>query len=47
MTRKQRLKFIDFGSATLEGQTIHSYSQCPFYRSLEVVIGMPYGSIIR
>jgi serine/threonine protein kinase len=48
-TRKmneQKIKLIDFGSACFEGQTTHTYIQSRFYRSPEVLIGLPYDSAI-
>ena len=42
----QKIKLIDFGSACFEGQTAHSYIQSRFYRSPEVLIGLPYDSAI-
>lgn len=41
-----RIKLIDFGSACFEGQTAHTYIQSRFYRSPEVLIGLPYDSAI-
>ena len=35
-----------FGSACFEGHTSHSYIQSRFYRSPEVLIGLPYDSAI-
>jgi serine/threonine protein kinase len=43
---QQRIKLIDFGSACFEGQTTHTYIQSRFYRSPEVLIGLPYDSAI-
>jgi len=43
---EQRIKLIDFGSACFEGQTTHTYIQSRFYRSPEVLIGLPYDSAI-
>jgi len=43
---KQWIKLIDFGSACFEGQTAHTYIQSRFYRSPEVLIGLPYDSAI-
>jgi len=40
------IKIIDFGSAAFEGYTTHSYIQSRFYRSPEVLIGVPYDSAI-
>lgn len=42
----QRIKLIDFGSACFEGQTAHTYIQSRFYRSPEVLVGLPYDSAI-
>ncbi|KAL3809390.1 hypothetical protein ACHAXA_007869 [Cyclostephanos tholiformis] len=43
---EQWIKLIDFGSACFEGQTAHTYIQSRFYRSPEVLIGLPYDSAI-
>jgi len=43
---KTQIKIIDFGSAAFEGRTTHSYIQSRFYRSPEVLIGLPYDSAI-
>lgn len=40
------VKLIDFGSACFEGYTAHTYIQSRFYRSPEVVLGLPYDSAI-
>jgi len=40
------IKLIDFGSACYEGQTIYSYIQSRFYRSPEVLLGLPYSGAI-
>lgn len=42
----QKIKLIDFGSACFEGQTAHTYIQSRFYRSPEVLVGLPYDSAI-
>ncbi len=36
------IKVIDFGSACHENQTIYTYIQSRFYRSPEVLLGLPY-----
>lgn len=36
------IKVIDFGSACFRRQTIYSYIQSRFYRSPEVILGLPY-----
>lgn len=43
---EQYIKLIDFGSACFEGQTAHTYIQSRFYRSPEVLVGLPYDSAI-
>ncbi|KAI9341647.1 kinase-like domain-containing protein [Obelidium mucronatum] len=40
------IKVIDFGSACHENQTIYTYIQSRFYRSPEVLVGLPYTSSI-
>ncbi|KAG4096931.1 kinase-like protein [Neocallimastix lanati (nom. inval.)] len=40
------LKVIDFGSACHENQTTYTYIQSRFYRSIEVLLGLPYTSSI-
>ena len=40
------IKVIDFGSACHENQTVYSYIQSRFYRSPEVLLGLPYTSTI-
>lgn len=39
---KPDIKVIDFGSACFKRQTIYSYIQSRFYRSPEVILGLPY-----
>lgn len=36
------IKVIDFGSACFTRQTVYSYIQSRFYRSPEVILGLPY-----
>lgn len=43
---KQEIKLIDFGSACFEGHTAHTYIQSRFYRSPEVLVGLPYDGAI-
>lgn len=38
------IKIIDFGSACDERQTVYTYIQSRFYRSPEVLLGLPYVS---
>lgn len=40
------IKVIDFGSACHERQTVYTYIQSRFYRSPEVILGLPYTSAI-
>ncbi|RKO87190.1 kinase-like domain-containing protein, partial [Blyttiomyces helicus] len=40
------IKVIDFGSACHENQTVYTYIQSRFYRSPEVLLGLPYSSAI-
>lgn len=39
---KPNIKVIDFGSACFTRQTIYTYIQSRFYRSPEVILGLPY-----
>lgn len=41
-----KIKVIDFGSACHERQTVYTYIQSRFYRSPEVLLGLPYNSSI-
>jgi len=41
-----QIKVIDFGSACHERQTVYTYIQSRFYRSPEVLLGMPYNTSI-
>ncbi|KDN49201.1 kinase-like protein, partial [Tilletiaria anomala UBC 951] len=40
------IKLVDFGSACHEKQTVYSYIQSRFYRSPEVLLGLPYNAAI-
>ncbi|BFZ53908.1 dual specificity protein kinase yak1 [Savitreella phatthalungensis] len=40
------IKVIDFGSACHERQTVYTYIQSRFYRSPEVLLGLPYSAAI-
>lgn len=40
------IKLVDFGSACHEKQTVYTYIQSRFYRSPEVLLGLPYHSAI-
>lgn len=39
---KPNIKVIDFGSACFTRNTIYTYIQSRFYRSPEVILGLPY-----
>lgn len=41
-----QIKIIDFGSACHEKQTVYTYIQSRFYRSPEVLLGVPYTAAI-
>lgn len=41
-----QIKVIDFGSACHERQTVYTYIQSRFYRSPEVLLGIPYNAAI-
>jgi dual specificity protein kinase YAK1 len=41
-----QVKVIDFGSACFEGHTTFTYIQSRFYRSPEVLLGLPYDGAI-
>ncbi|KAJ1931838.1 dual specificity protein kinase yak1, partial [Linderina pennispora] len=43
---KPVVKIIDFGSACFEWQTTFTYIQSRFYRSPEILLGLPYSSKI-
>ncbi|KAJ1642535.1 dual specificity protein kinase yak1, partial [Coemansia asiatica] len=43
---KPVVKVIDFGSACFEWQTMFTYIQSRFYRSPEILLGLPYSSRI-
>ncbi len=40
------IKLIDFGSACFEGRTTYAYIQSRFYRSPEILLGVPYNGAI-
>ena len=40
------IKVVDFGSACHEHQTVYTYIQSRFYRSPEILLGLPYSSSI-
>jgi serine/threonine protein kinase len=44
--KNRKIKLIDFGSACFEGHTAHTYIQSRFYRSPEVLLGLPYDTAI-
>ncbi|KAL7418440.1 dual specificity protein kinase yak1 [Cryptotrichosporon argae] len=41
-----QIKVIDFGSACHELQTVYTYIQSRFYRSPEVLLGLPYSAAV-
>jgi serine/threonine protein kinase len=43
---RSAIKVIDFGSSCLQDERIYTYIQSRFYRSPEVILGMPYGTEI-
>lgn len=43
---KPDIKVVDFGSACQERETLYTYIQSRFYRSPEVILGLPYTSSI-
>ena len=43
---KSAIKLIDFGSSCFENERLYTYIQSRFYRSPEVILGMPYGIAI-
>ncbi|KAI8469573.1 MAG: kinase-like domain-containing protein [Monoraphidium minutum] len=40
------IKVIDFGSSCFDHETVYTYIQSRFYRSPEVILGLPYGCSI-
>lgn len=40
---KSGIKMIDFGSSCFEDERVYTYIQSRFYRSPEVILGLPYG----
>lgn len=40
------IKVIDFGSSCYSHQRVYTYIQSRFYRSPEVILGLPYGTPI-
>ena len=45
-SKSTNLKVIDFGSACFDGHTVYTYIQSRYYRSPEVILGMPYNTAI-
>lgn len=39
---KTGIKLIDFGTSSFEGKQIYEYLQSRFYRSPEIIMGVPY-----
>lgn len=44
--KRSSIKLIDFGSSCQLGQRVYQYIQSRFYRSFEVLIGIPYDTAI-
>ncbi|EJK44648.1 hypothetical protein THAOC_36797, partial [Thalassiosira oceanica] len=44
--KRSGIKVIDFGSSCRSNQRMYSYIQSRFYRSPEVILGLPYGTPI-
>jgi len=40
--KRSAIKIVDFGSSCQRGQTLYQYIQSRFYRSPEVLLGLPY-----
>ena len=40
------IKVIDFGSASFDGFTVFQYIQSRYYRSPEILLGLPYDAAI-
>lgn len=45
-TKRSEIKLIDFGSGCFDSQTVYTYIQSRFYRSPEIILGIPYTSAI-
>merc|ERR1712196_759446 len=43
---KSGIKIIDFGSSCFENERVYTYIQSRFYRSPEVILGLPYDTAI-
>ena len=43
---KSSIKVIDFGSSCFENERVYTYIQSRFYRSPEVILGLPYDMAI-
>ena len=43
---KSSIKVIDFGSSCFENERVYTYIQSRFYRSPEVILGVPYDMAI-
>eukprot|EP00002_Diphylleia_rotans_P024234 TRINITY_DN4776_c0_g5_i2.p1 TRINITY_DN4776_c0_g5~~TRINITY_DN4776_c0_g5_i2.p1 ORF type:complete len:498 (-),score=82.56 TRINITY_DN4776_c0_g5_i2:798-2291(-) len=44
--QKSAIKVIDYGSSCFESERLYTYIQSRFYRSPEVILGLPYGTPI-
>jgi dual specificity tyrosine-phosphorylation-regulated kinase 2/3/4 len=45
-TKHSDIKLIDFGSSCFDTQTVYTYIQSRFYRSPEIILGIPYTASI-
>jgi dual specificity tyrosine-phosphorylation-regulated kinase 2/3/4 len=43
---RSKIKIIDFGSGCFEAERMYTYIQSRFYRSPEVILGIPYTTAI-
>lgn len=43
---RSSIKVIDFGSSCFEDERVYTYIQSRFYRAPEVLLGLPYGTMI-
>ncbi len=44
--RRSAIKIIDYGSSCLSAKKTYTYIQSRFYRSPEVILGLPYDQLI-
>lgn len=43
---RSKIRVIDFGSGCFEAERMYTYIQSRFYRSPEVILGIPYTTAI-